>query len=65
MDEVERPARIDLGLNQDRCACSNGFAPGPAFAHRQALLAIEPVDAVDARRLALADSSESSVNKLI
>src|SRR5262245_37625772 len=44
--------RIDLGLNQDRCACSNGFAPGLAVAHRQALLAIEPVDAVDARRLA-------------
>ena len=32
MDEVERPTCIDLGLDQDRCACSDGSTPSFALA---------------------------------
>ena len=46
--EVERPARIDLGLHQDRRACSDRPAPSLALANRQPFLAVEPIDAVDA-----------------
>src|SRR5665213_2953190 len=31
MDEVERPARIDLGFDQDRSTCSNRSAPSLAL----------------------------------
>ena len=48
VDEVERPAGVDLGLDQDRRACSDRPPPGPALADRQPFLAIEPIDAVDA-----------------
>ena len=53
MDKVERPAGIGLGLDQDGRACSHRLAATSAFAHSQSLLAIEPVDAVDAGWLAL------------
>ena len=53
MDEVQRPARIRPRLDQDRRPRSNGPAAGAPLAHRKPFLAIEPVDAVDARGLAL------------
>src|SRR5262249_62299421 len=53
VDEIERPAGIRLGLNQDRSTSSHRLAATSAFAHGQALLAIEPVDAIDAGWLAL------------
>jgi hypothetical protein len=53
VDEVERPARVDLSLDQDRCACPDRSAPGSALANCQPFLAVYPVDAVDARRLSL------------
>ena len=51
--EVDRPACVDLGLDQDRRACSHGRPPGAALANCQTFLVVEPVDAIDARRLAL------------
>ena len=53
VDEVERPAGVDPGLDQDRRTGSNRPPPGSALADRQPFLPIEPVDAVDAGRLAL------------
>ena len=53
MDEVERPAGIWLGLDEDGRAGSYRLAATSAFAHSQSLLAIEPVNAVDAGWLAL------------
>ena len=47
MDEVERPARVDPGLDQDRRACSDRSPPSLAPAHGQPFLAVEPIDAVD------------------
>ena len=47
VDEVERPACVDPGLDQDRRACPDRSTPGLALAHCQPFLAIEPVDAVD------------------
>ena len=38
MDEVERPARVDLGLDQDRRARSDRFPPSLALADWSALL---------------------------
>jgi hypothetical protein len=46
--EVERPAGILLGLDDDRCPRTDGTSACPAPAHDQTFLAIEPVDAVDA-----------------
>ena len=48
MDEVERPARVDLGLDQDRRACSDRPPPSLALADGQPFLAVEPIDAIDA-----------------
>jgi len=48
MDEVDRPARVDLGLDQDRRASSNRSAPSLALADSQPFFGIEPIDAVDA-----------------
>ncbi len=48
VDEVERPARIDLGLHQDRRACSDGSPPSLALADCQPFFPIETIDAVDA-----------------
>ena len=48
VDEVERPARVDL-----RLARPHSPSPRAAFAHRQPFLPIEPIDAVDARWFAL------------
>ena len=53
VDEVERPAGIWLGLDENGCAGAYRLAATSAFAHGQSLLAIEPVDAVDAGWLAL------------
>jgi hypothetical protein len=51
--KVQRPARIGLRLKEDRRPGPDRASPGPALAHREALLAIETVDAVDAGRLAV------------
>ena len=49
MDEAERPARVDLGLDQDRRARSDRFPPSLALADVPAFFfAVEPIDAVDA-----------------
>src|SRR6185437_6184080 len=53
VDKVERPAGVGLGLDKDRRPCSYRLTATSAFAHRQSLLAIEPVDAIDAGWLAL------------
>ena len=53
VDEIERPTGIRLRINQDRSTSSHCLAATSAFAHGQALLAIEPVDAIDAGWLAL------------
>jgi hypothetical protein len=52
VDKVERSAGIRLRLNQARGTSSYRLAAASAFAHRQPLLAIEPVNAVDAGGLA-------------
>src|SRR6266542_3883546 len=49
VDEVERPARIWLGLDQNGRPVAHRLAATSAFAHSQSLLAIEPVDAVEPR----------------
>lgn len=54
MDEIQRPARIGTGFDQDRGPCSDRLTPGLPFAHRQAFLAVEPIDPVHPGRLALA-----------
>ena len=48
--EVQRPARVCPCLDQDRRPRADRAPPRPPLAHRQALLAVEPVDAVDPRR---------------
>jgi hypothetical protein len=53
MDEIHRPASIRLGFDQDRRPRPCRAPPSRSLAHREALFAIEPVDAVDARGLAL------------
>ena len=47
VDEVERPARVALGLHQDRRSGSNRSAPCLAFADCQPFLAVEALDAID------------------
>jgi putative autoinducer-2 (AI-2) aldolase len=47
MDKVERPARVDLGFDQDRRACSDRLPPSLAPANGQPFLAVEPIDAID------------------
>ena len=51
--EIQRPAGVGPRLHKDRCPCPRGLAPCPAFAHCQPFLAIEPVDPVEPRGLAL------------
>src|SRR5690606_38534706 len=51
--EVQRPARVRPGLDQDRSPRAHRASPRPALAHRQPFLAVEPVDAVDAGWLTL------------
>ena len=53
VDEVERPARVDPGLDQDRSTASHRPPPGSALADCQPFLPVEPIDAIDAGRLAL------------
>ena len=53
MDEVERPARIDLGLDQNRRTCSDRLAATLRLRTANPFLAIEPIDAIDAGWLAL------------
>jgi hypothetical protein len=48
MNEIEGPAGVDLGLDQDRRASSDGLSPGLALADCQPFLAVEPIDPVDA-----------------
>jgi hypothetical protein len=40
MDEVERPARVDLGLDQDRRARSDRFPPSCTLADGQPFFAV-------------------------
>ena len=47
VNEVERPAGVDPGFDQDRGADANSSPPGSALADRQPLFAIEPVYPVD------------------
>src|SRR5215204_4418881 len=65
VDKVERPARVRLRLDEDR-------RPGPHRApscsplpYRQPFLAVEPIDAADARRLSLPaqQDEETAVSK--
>jgi hypothetical protein len=53
VDEVERPARIDLGFDQNRRPCSHGSTTRLTLADSQSFLSIEPVNAIDAWPLAL------------
>ena len=53
MYEIHRPASVRLGFDQDRRPRPHGASPSPSLAHREAFFAIKPVDAVDARGLAL------------
>jgi hypothetical protein len=55
---VDRPARIWPGLHKDGRACADCLAPRPPLAHSQALLAVQSVDAVDARGLTLAPQQD-------
>src|SRR5207245_9775467 len=54
VDEVERPARVWLGLDENGRAATHCLAATSAFAHSQSLLAIGPSDAVEPGWLALA-----------
>ncbi|ANB33875.1 hypothetical protein A6024_07020 [Rhodovulum sulfidophilum] len=54
MDKIQRPARVRTRLDQDWRRCPDGLALHLSLAHRQAFLAVEPVDSIDARRRALA-----------
>ena len=58
VEEVRGPARIRLHLDQDRRTRSNGLAAGAALAHREPFFTIEPMDAIDARRLTLAPEQD-------
>src|SRR5258708_9655833 len=49
MDKIERPAGIRPGLHEDRRSRTYGAASSAPFAHGEAFLPIELVDAVDAR----------------
>src|ERR1700722_19735780 len=53
MDEIHRPASVRSGFDQDRRPRPHGAPPSPSLAHHEAFFAIKPVDAVDARGLAL------------
>jgi hypothetical protein len=59
VDEVERPACVDLSLDQDRGPCPDRSAPGSALANCQPFPA---VDAVDARRLSLFPSQNEQLS---
>jgi hypothetical protein len=48
MDNVNRPARDRLGLDQKGRPHTDGLAPRPPLAHAKPFFAIQPVDAVDA-----------------
>jgi hypothetical protein len=58
MDKVEGPPCIGPRLDKDRGPCAKRLAARFAFTDRQPFLAVEPVDAVDARRLALAPEQD-------
>jgi hypothetical protein len=53
VDKIERPTGIRPGLHEDRRPCTYGAASSAPLAHSEAFLPIEPVDAIDARWLAL------------
>src|SRR4029077_4228425 len=48
MHEVDRPAGIGLGCDENRGPRSHGAPARTAFAHGEAFLTIEPIDAIDA-----------------
>ena len=49
VDKIQRPAGVRPRLDQDRRPGAHGAAAGPALAHAEAFLSIEPVDPVHAR----------------
>lgn len=46
MDKIQRPAGIRSSIHQDRRPCADRRAAGPALAHAEAFLPIEPIDSV-------------------
>jgi site-specific DNA recombinase len=52
VDEIQRPPRVGLRLDQDRRSRSDRSSPRLPFAHAQTFFAVRPIDAIDARRLA-------------
>ena len=52
-DKIHGPAGVGGRLDQDRRPRPRGAPPSPSLANREAFFAIKPVDAVDARGLAL------------
>jgi len=61
MDEIQRPAGFGGRLDDDWRPRSHGAPPRPPLAHRQALFAVEPGDAVDPGQFAvLAQQDEQS-----
>src|SRR5271156_3051276 len=53
VDEIQRPAGVRGRLDGDRRPRSQCAPPSPSLAHREALFAGEPVDAVDPGRFAV------------
>lgn len=50
--EVQGPARVRSCLDEDWRSRAHRSSPRPALANRQPFLPMEPIDAVDAGRLA-------------
>ena len=53
VDDVQRPAGVRLRFDKDRRVGADGSPPRPTLAHREAFLAMEPMNAIDARCLSL------------
>jgi len=53
MDEIQGPARVGLRFHNDRRPRAHGPAARTPLAHREAFFPIQPIDAIDPRRLAL------------
>lgn len=53
VDEIQRPASVGDRLDEDRRPRSHGAPPRPPLANREALFAVETIDAVDPGRFAV------------
>ncbi len=60
VDEIQRPSGIGLRFDEDRRSRADGTASSFPLANRKSFLAIQPVDAVDPRRLSLPLEQENS-----